>query len=234
MKVLAAAVSVEGFRRPSGNARRFAVLVSVLARARREHCAFVALPAGFFYARAPDEVAPIVERAREHAVAARVGLVAGVDVRPSGTPRRRGMLAFAVDGKGHVHGPWPQQSRTTHDATDDNAVDVARRTVRFGRHTVAILVCGEMFHPGTRARLAEQRLHLVLDVGHAGLGQGLVPTLQSIAATASAPALHVQHLSGQGGHLHFVDENGRSVPRPVRDALIEGEPWFSTAVREVA
>ena len=35
---------------------------------------------------------------------------------------------------------------------------------------------------------------IVVDVGHAGMGQGLIPTMRSVAGEAGCPVAHSQHL----------------------------------------
>ncbi|ATB48760.1 hypothetical protein MYMAC_004391 [Corallococcus macrosporus DSM 14697] len=74
-------------------------------------------------------------------------------------------------------------------------------------------------------------------LGHDGLGQGLVPTIRSIAHHTKRPVLHVQHLATKAW-MHFADENAMDHPLAVRKTLrlplTKDGPWFAWSIREIS
>ena len=73
----------------------------------------------------------------------------------------------------------------------------------------------------TRGRTAEPDR----DLGHSGMGQGLIPAMRTLAVAAGCPVAHAQHLANWWGRLlHYVLATGEQPSSAVDpDAVLEGD-----------
>jgi hypothetical protein len=104
-------------------------------------------------------------------------------------------------------------STTSADADDapDSAVQaVGHRAFRLNVATFLPLLCGEMHNPGIRDVIAASGPEVVLVAGHAGLGQGLVPSLSALSNAGTRLAIHTQHLTTRANHHWMRDGVHRS------------------------
>jgi len=209
------------------------------------------LPAGFVLALDVADADSFIRAAARIGRRQGIAIVGGVDLR--GAKRRRKKtkkrnrraakkrrlpyLGFATERSGRCHGllaSWRQVSTDNDDAIDAPVLDVAERVISAEACRFAMLLCGEMHNRKILEALASLNLGAVLVSGHCGLGQGLVPTLRAISSVVRVPAVHVQHLVGKSGKLHFVSASGTSVPKPVISRMVAREPvWAAATVRSV-
>ena len=79
-------------------------------------------------------------------------------------------------------GPWKQTSDTSVNSWDvpDADVPAAGRVVEIGGKRVGVLLCGELFSERARQSFGELNLQLSVDLGHVGMGQGLIPAMKSL------------------------------------------------------
>jgi hypothetical protein len=101
---------------------------------------------------------------------------------------------------------------------------------------VSVLLCGELFNWRARHGVARVGANVILDLGHSGMGQGLIPAMRSLSAEGKCAVGHSQHLSGwYGRNLHFLDarEEQRSVAVEENRLLKRGSLWAGWAVREL-
>jgi hypothetical protein len=252
VKLIHAVVSSRGFRDPAGNPERVGLLTALIGLAARSDARLLLVPAGFLTARSEAEVLGLVEDVDRLAGKADVAVIGGVDV--SGPAPKRGQDAenmvrggrlpffgFAVGPvrfpEGGEH-PWRQSSIDNSHAemVPDRAVPSAGRLVAVDDTRVGVLVCGELFSRRARHGLVEAGPHLAVDVGHSGMGQGLIPAMRSLAKAGSCWVAHSQHLGGwYGRSLHFVDRGGgRLSVGADEDRVVEHESlWAAWAPREV-
>jgi hypothetical protein len=222
MRALLLSASTDGYRDPADNRARTDALIRALGR--EPDARLVIVPAGYWTARRSREVNDVIAEVM-HAVFAAIGtrpltLLGGVDALPVPDPDRLPSLvkrdrlpfeAFALHD-GDAVGPWRQISTTSDTAAlaPSRALDtLSDRVLKLDGRRLLPLVCGEMHSPAIRARAAALAPALVAVLGHAGLGQGLVPTLRSVHAATRTPVLHTQHLSpSSSGQHHWVDRRG--------------------------
>lgn len=222
MRVLLIAASTDGYRNPAANLRRTHALLRALERAPAAR--LVIVPAGYWTARRDREVNDVICDVM-HAVFDAIGtrpltLLGGVDSLPTPSADRipslvkRGRLPFEYFAlnAGDAAGPWRQISTTSETAPLARAATLDTLTERLldvdGRRVLPLL-CGEMHNPTVRAHAAITGASLVAILGHAGLGQGLVPTLSAVHAITAAPILHTQHLAPRSsGQHHWIDRHG--------------------------
>jgi hypothetical protein len=245
MKILQVNVSSEGFRDLQSNADRLQALDAVCAHAASNGCEVVQLPAGFLFAASKQAVnaqaAHFGTAAKKHGVY----VIAGVDAF-NGSKRRlakaalvnRGLpfYGFAFDQSGVRLARWRQQCTTSGNGTLQNRVDVAARTITVASGAAAkklcVLMCGEIFSTPNRDLLAitpSGTFDAVLDIGHSGMGNGLLRAMQNIAKGTRVPVLHCQHLTGSGS-IHHIDAQQRAVSVGVNSAQLPGwaqTPWIA-------
>jgi hypothetical protein len=252
MKLLQTLVSAEGFRTEASNAERLGLLQKLIGLARRKSARLLVVPAGFLTAAAEAEVPACISEVSEPATAAGIAVLGGVDVVSPASKRAPGIdelvrdgrlpfFGFAVgpvslpDGSGH---PWRQTSIDNRSAewVPDDAVPGDGRLAGVQGRRVGVLVCGELFSWRARQGVGRARCDLVVDLGHGGMGQGLIPAMRSVAGEGNCPVVHSQHLSGwYGRSLHFVDRQGEQLSTLVDEdhLVLHGSLWAAWTVREV-
>lgn len=242
-------VSPHRFRDPSHNRHRHDILRELLTRLAAERVAFVAIPAGYVTVTTEDQVELAVADIADLVEACGVAVIGGVDV----THPRRGKADVETDdlvGEGRL--PyfgfaafptsvtadvplWRQASTTSGnaDSAPDAALPDAGRVVGVEGSTVVPLLCGEVFSRRIREAVPTLRPGLVLDLGHTGMGQGLIPAMTSVATAAGCAVAHSQHV--WKGSLHFVSAEGeqRSVPADGQPYVGDNEFWIGWCVREL-
>jgi hypothetical protein len=243
-------VSAVGFRDPAANADRLGLLANLFRAAADAGADVVALPAGVLsvdrdagLAGRMDDLAGLADRAG-------VACLAGVDVCGAGGKGgwdedemvRSGRLpffAFAVGrGVGGDAGrqPWRQTNITSGNAelVAEDRLPGPERIVTVAGRRVGVLICGELYSWRARQALADLGADLYVDLGHTGMGQGLIPAMRNLATAAGRPVAHSQHVKGAGS-LHFVAATGEQDSRPADQCpyVESGALWASWFVRTV-
>lgn len=242
-------VSNTGFRDPAHNPHRLAVLRELLTRLAAERVEFVAIPAGYLTVRSEEEVTAAVADIADVVEACGVAVVGGVDVEYSAHAKQSpdsdelvsegrlpyfGFAAFPTAVSAEVP-VWRQASTSSSNAdlAPAEALPGWDRIVMVGGRAVVPLVCGELFNWRAREKLAGFGPGLVLDLGHSGMGQALIPAMTSIANAVGCPVAHTQHT--WDGSLHFVSADGdqQSVPSHGQPGVGDATFWIAWCVREV-
>lgn len=243
MRALLLSASTDGYRDPACNRARTDVLIRALGRA--PDARLVVVPAGYWTARCYREVNDVIAEVMNDVfdvIGARpLTLLGGVDALPvPGGDRLPSLVkrdclpfeAFALHD-GDAVGPWRQISTTRDTAAlaPARALDgLSDRVLTVDGHRLLPLVCGEMHSPAIRDRAAALDPGLVAVLGHAGLGQGLVPTLRSVHTATRTPVLHTQHLSpSSSGQHHWVDRRGAARHAPLERSAADERvsSWIS-------
>jgi hypothetical protein len=247
MRVLQTAVSTQGFRQPGSNSDKTKLLEDLAAEAQRRKCSLLLVPAGFWCVNTPAGWAQLVATARRIAKKRKIAIVGGIDVgRSLGKggitktmvqQRAIPYFGFAVDSKGKTHGPgglWRQISSTSKNAVHVPLVNSAARPINVAGWRVAVVLCGEMHSPYVRVVMGALRPDLVVVAGHAGLGQGLVPSLTAMNGVTGAAVVHSQHLSSYA-RMHMVSSSGASKPVKTGSSLITSSSpiWAAATVRRI-
>jgi hypothetical protein len=252
MKLLQTVVSAEGFRNEASNRDRLGLLKELVRLCTREEARLLLVPAGFLTAPSEDDVPALIGEVNRLATADRVAVIGGVDVE--GRISKQGVnindlvsrselpfLGFAVGpvalpvDSGH---PWRQTSVSSNNAdlVPNEAIPGQERVATIDGFRVGVLICGELFSWRARRGLAQAGVGLVADVGHVGMGQGLIPAMKNVAKEGQCCVAHSQHLSGWYGRaLHFMDARGEQLSADVDQAhfVEHGSLWAAWAAREV-
>lgn len=243
MRVLVIAASTDGYRDPAANRVRTRAVIRAMERAPAAR--LVIVPAGYWTARRDREVNDVIAEVMND-VFGSIGsrtftLLGGVDARPLPDSERipsrvkhvaLPFYAFALHD-GDAAGPWRQVSTTSATAplTPARALDdLPERVLELDGRRFLPVICGEMHNRAVRDRLASIGMSLVPVLGHAGLGQGLVPTLSAIHTACGAPVIHTQHLApNSSGSHHWIDQHGTAHHAPLarRQADDEATSWLS-------
>ena len=250
MKFVQTVVSSQGFRDQASNPDRLALLADLTRLCAREGGRLLLIPAGFLTAGSEEGVHALVEQVRRVAEAAGVAVIGGVDVDGAASKGsltmekavqegRLGYFGFATgSGVTPADGAlWRQTSITSAhaDLVPDDAVPGAGRVVKIGRIRVAVLICGELFSWRARCGVSHIKAKLIVDIGHSGMGMGLIPAMLSVANESRCPVAHSQHLRHYRGGLHFIDSQGKQHSGAVDEAPVihHGALWAAWAVRTV-
>lgn len=242
-------VSPHRFRDPTHNLCRHTLLRELLTRLAVERVAFVAIPAGYITVATEDQVTLAVAEIADLVEACGVGVIGGVDVVH---PKRGkadvetdelvtegrlpyfGFAAFPTSVSAEVP-TWRQASTTSGNAdlAPNNALPDVARVVTVRGTTVFPLLCGELYNRRIREALPTFEPSLVLDLGHSGMGQGLIPAMTSVANATGCPVAHTQHV--WVGALHFVTADGeqRSMPPDRQQHVGDDDFWIGWCVRDV-
>jgi hypothetical protein len=246
MKVLQAAISTQGFREPVSNADKTTLLEDLALLARRKGCSLLLVPAGVWNVPAFAGCAQLVATARRIAKKRKIAIIGGIDVGKLGKGgitnqmvRHRAIpfFGFAVDSKGKTYGPgglWRQISSTSKNAVHAPPVNLAARLVNVAGWKVAVVLCGEMHSPYVRGFIGALKPDLVVVAGHAGIGQGLVPSLKAMSSATGTAVVHAQHLATKA-RMHMVTAIGISKPRATASNLIKSSSpiWAAATVRRI-
>ncbi len=241
MKLLQTIVSSSGFRESDHNPLRVEALKQVLKVASSFSTDLLLLPGGYFAAEDERQSVSIVEEMDHLAKRSKVSLVFGIDLpaSPSGKGTRHPVLPYFGSVCGlTTAGPWKQTSDTSTNADDvaDEDVPSLARVVEVAGKQIGVLLCGELYSRWARRSFAELKLDLTVDLGHAGMGQGLIPAMKSFARYGGCAVAHSQHVSPPGNaSLHFVNRRGTSQPVPISncDYFGDDEFWIAWRLREV-
>jgi hypothetical protein len=248
MKILHVVVSSLGFRDPNSNPVRWKLLEDLLRLAAELGVHLLVLPGGFLTARDCDEEIAFIERAKKLADAAGVGIIGGIDLVDLTPTRKKGdgsqcgfpYFAFAVGPVALLHPrrhPWQQTSTDNENAglVPDAKVPGAERLVVVDGVLVAVVICGELFSERARDSITRLGASLVVDLGHSGMGQGLIPAMKRLARDGRCAVAHAQHLASIWGGLHFVDAAGvqQSVSAKTNELVRHEGLWAGGALRTV-
>lgn len=246
MKVLQTAISSDEFRDPASNVDKTTLLEVLALLTSRNRCSLLVVPAGFWGVPSMAAWGPLRARVRRIARRHRIAIVGGIDVGQLGKDgitngmvknRKIPFFGFAADSKGRVHGPdsrWQQTSSTCENAAHAQPVNLAARLVHIAGLEVAVVVCGEMHSAHVRKFVGSLCPDLVVVVGHAGIGQGLVPSLKAMNSATEAPVVHAQHLTTKA-KMHMVTAQGASIPVPTQaNVIASSNPiWAAATVRSI-
>lgn len=249
MRFAQTVVSNTGFRDPAHTPHRLTLLRELLTRLTAEQVEFVAIPAGYLTVASEGEVTPAVAEVADLVEASGVGVFGGVDVEYPGHVKGSpdtdelvstgrlpyfGFAAFPTAVSPEVT-IWRQASTTSSNAeiAPDEVLPTWDRIVVVGGRAVVPLLCGELFNWRVREKLTRYGPGLVLDLGHSGMGQGLIPAMASVANAVGCPVAHSQHT--WDGSLHFVSADGeqQSVPSAGQPGVGDPTFWIAWCVREV-
>lgn len=252
MRLLQTVVSAEGFRNKASNRDRLGLLEELVRLCTRETAQLLLIPAGFLTAVSEDDAPALIGEVNRLATGEGVAVIGGADVE--GRTSKHGVnindlvsrselpfLGFAVGpaalavDSGH---PWRQTSVSSNNAdlVPDEAVPGQERVATIDGVRVGLLICGELFSWRARRGVALAGVSLVVDVGHVGMGQGLIPAMKNVAKEGRCCVAHSQHLSAWYGRaLHFVDVQGEQLSANVDQAHVveHGSLWAAWAAREV-
>jgi hypothetical protein len=250
MKLIHTVVSADGFRDSTRNPQRLRVLDELLKKATEHDAQLLVVPAGFFAARDQEECDQIVQKASRLAAQASVALIGGVDIgrvdkKSSDTLVARHELpyfGFAVSKSGESSKLWRQVSiRGKHaKLVPDGAIPGEERLIDIAGNSVATLICGELFNERVRESISRRQPDMVIDLGHSGMGQGLIPAMSSVARSSRCPVIHSQHLEDhKKTSIHFVDFVGSKArqhsQRVQENPLVRDNGfWAGWALRDVA
>ena len=212
------------------------------------------IPAGFLTAKSEGAVVYQVAEVAKLAEKARLAIIGGVDVYATELSKRasesgeriaelvsRGRLPYFGFAVGRVtlrkdcRHPWRQTSTTSKNAKRVADADLpgADRLVRVAGRQVGVLICGELFNGRARRQMAQLRADLVVDLGHQGMSQGLIPAMRNLATEGECSVAHSQHLTW--GKIHLVDARGRQASQAAdANPLVKCEGlWAGWALRSI-
>src|SRR5947209_7445515 len=194
-------IATAGFRDPAANPERLALVADLVRLSGRVGAHLLVLPAGVLAARTEDELPDRIAEVAELADGAGLAVIGGVDVADGPRKSRRsskaepdveelvraGRLPFFGFAVGRVTvpavggPPWRQTSLERDDAelVEEDNVPGSGRVVTVAERRVGVLICGELFSRRARAKLAGERPGLIVDVGHSGMGPGLIPAMKN-------------------------------------------------------
>lgn len=216
MRILQTLVESSTFRDPAANPERTARFRELLTKAQQHRADVLLLPGGYWTVATQAEVEPLAVEMCALAAKHSLTLVAGIDLPPPSattkrTSRRADLPYYGIVGvPGMSLHCWQQTSSDNTNALNVTAADIPgpERVVQVGTQTLGILICGEIFSVPARTRLADQNPTVVVDLGHAGMGQGLIPAMRSLARMASCTVIHSQHVKYDTSSLHMVNHRG--------------------------
>jgi len=243
-------VSRTGFREPTSNVERLAMLDELLEVAVGERADLLVLPGGYLAAETEGRVASMVGEVERRAEASRVAVIGGVDVQHGGhEPKRPGKsgrptslpyFAFAVGPvEPSVAGTsWQQTSSTNANAGEvaEASVPGRGRVVTAAGSRVGTLICGELFSCRARQSFCELDLDLVLDLGHESMGTGVTKAMENIGRNGECAVAHSQHVAPWGNaSLHFIRAGGlrESVLARQCRRLGSDDFWVAWTVRDI-
>lgn len=252
MKILHTVVSTEGFRTPSCNAQRLRLLRKLLQLTSENKAQLLVIPGGFFSVRDWHEIDQIIQEAGRLAEEIRVTLIGGADlIRPENklsreidelvAPHKLPFFGFAVNtASAHPKSRsiWRQTSTNNQNAdrVADEHLPGSTRIMDVTGKSVAILICGELFNKRARDSIAALHPDMVIDIGHSGMGQGLIPAMRSVAHYSRCPVVHSQHLKGyKNRNIHFVDSNEYQHSQEVtaNPLIWDQDVWAGWALRSI-
>jgi len=252
MRLIQTVASAEGFRDGASNQGRLGLLEELIRLSKREAARLLLVPACFLTARSEDDVPALMADVDRLASGAEVAVIGGVDVAGPASKRaptiddlvRNGRLPYFGFAIGRValaadSGRLWRQTSVNHSNADqipNEAVPGGERVVTVDGIRMGVLICGELFSWRARQGIGKAGARLVVDVGHSGMGQGLIPAMRGVAKEGQCCVAHSQHLSGWYGRaVHFVDARGEQLSADVDQAhLVEhGSLWAAWAAREV-
>ncbi len=240
MKYLQTLVSSIGFREITHNDVRWQALTDLLKVAKDQSAELVVLPGGYFTATDESELRRIVLDAASLALESETTLALGVDLHADA--KSKGQTIAKLPYYGAVCGqvssdPWKQTSDTNANAEEvaDDDVPGKGRVVEIAGKRVGVLLCGELFSERARRSFGELNLQLSVDLGHVGMGQGLIPAMKSLVNYGSGTVVHSQHVASYGRSLHLVGADGiqRSVPAADCEFIGDDEFWITWLSRNV-
>jgi hypothetical protein len=246
MRVVQTAISTQGFRQPAFNTDKTTLLEDLALLASQRKCSLLVVPAGFWTVTTFAGCGHFVATARRIATQRKIAIVGGIDVEKvakGGITRTMVQgsaipyFGFAVDSKGQIHGPggvWRQISSTRKNAVHASPVNLAARLINVAGWKVGVVLCGEMHSPYVRAAIGALRPDLVVVAGHAGLGQGLVPSLSATNRATGTAVVHCQHLTSRA-NMHMVTANGASKPVATASKVIRSASpiWMAATLRSI-
>jgi hypothetical protein len=246
MRLMQTLVGYGGFRQVEGNDRRLAMLDDLLAAAVRESAELVLLPGGYLSVGREAEVPAAVGEVRVRARRAGVAVIGGVDgpipaeAEEDDLVRGR-LLPFFGFAVGAVRPEvantlWRQASTRNYHPEWLSADDTpgGQRIVVCGETRVGVLVCGELSNWRTRELFAAARPRLVVDAGHIGMGQGLIPGMSCWNSALDCAVAHAQHVRWGASH-HFITEDGTQMSSLTDEGRYVGDEdyWIAWCLREV-
>jgi hypothetical protein len=224
MRLVHVVISRVGFRDPACNPDRWALLDQFLELARSENARLLVLPGGFLAAADQAEVLVFIDDIGQRAGRAGVAVLGGIDLPWPDTELasteddavRHRLLPFYGFAAGRLtirhpdRHPWRQTSTTNGNAwlIADEDVPGVERIVTVDEFEAAALICGELFSERTRGSIAGLGVALAADLGHSGMGNGLVPAMTRLAIDAKCAVAHAQHLLWDTGSIHLIDSEG--------------------------
>lgn len=251
MRFIHVVVSSVGFRDPESNPDRWALLDQLLALAGRRRAQLLVLPGGYLTAHDPPEMRRFIREVGRHVDRTGVAVIGGIDLDRPQTKRTRNEDAAVQNGLLPFYGfatgpltvqqprshPWRQTSTTNRNAgfVADEDLPGAERVVVLRQTKVAVLICGELFSERARTAMSRLGVALAVDLGHSGMGNGLVPAMRRLALDGGCAVAHAQHVGSTTGGIHFVNSTGaqHSVALIANGLLRQGNLWAGWTMRDV-
>jgi hypothetical protein len=253
MRLIQTLFSSGGFRNPASNQYRLSLIAELIRAIELEQPELLVLPAGVLTARNEAELDGCIGAIASIARPASLAIVGGVDVAGASKKHadkagvdiddlvRSGRLPFfgfvigATTAEATV---WRQTSTTNGNSTsvDPQAIPGDDRVVKVAGRRVGVLICGELFSRLARERFATTRPDTIIDLGHCGMGQGLIPAMKSLARSAGAAIGHSQHTTDWWGRqFHFVDASAgqHSVAVDETQVISSDDTWAAWYPRTV-
>jgi len=244
-------VSRVGFRNPASNPDRWALLDQFLALAARLGARLLVLPGGFLAALDRTEMLRFINEVGQRADRAGFAVLGGIDLDWHESKRTRtddaavqnrllpfyGFAAGPLMIRQPASHPWRQTSTTNGNAwlIADEDVRAMERVVVVDELAIAVLICGELFSERARNAVSGLGVELAADLGHSGMGNGLIPAMTRVALYGHCAVAHAQHVVATTRSLHFVDREGgqHSAPAAANGLLRQEDLWAGWAVRDL-
>jgi len=252
MKILQTVISRIGFRNPDENEQRMDLLHKLIDTSKSKGAELLIVPAGFLSAHNDSDYKQILSEVEHVSKHTGLAIIGGIDVSQSNAKKDHTLneqisgnsvpyFAFATykDNKGNqLTKDWRQSSTTADNAqyVKNQHIPGKARVINIAGTSCAVLICGEIFSQQARESISDQKPDVIIDLGHSGMGQGLIPAMCNISNQTKSPVIHSQHLADfKKTSIHFVDSTStQDSKRATQNPLIkDDEYWAGWQIRTV-
>lgn len=257
MKTLQTYFSSAGFRDVESNDLRFNMIRKLVELSKRKNADLLILPGGVLTVNSIAQMNNFIDSLSRLSSKYGITIIGGIDVARNKYKSllnkssitnddlvKKGKLpyySFAVsdDVKKSDDKYWRQISTNSRNALlTDN---IGGRTFLLNGYKIGLFLCGEIFSNLARKKIGAENPDIIIDIGHKGMGQGLIPAMRSASShcdknTKNAFVLHSQHLSDWNGRsAHSVSGNGQQLSKKLKpkNILYKNDFWASYEAREI-